>query len=272
MTYFGFLAIFLGIPILILVGATVYDYRIRGRAYPSHFNGYNALLILGIHLLIALIYTTPWDNYLVATSVWWYDPALVTGITIGYVPIEEYTFFIVQPIFTGLWVLFWMRRNREPSHSWRAAGVRWGAVALGAVLWFASLVILVSGWKPGTYLALIGIWALIPILVQFIFGADILWRHRRLVALGILPTTLYLAAADTLAIQSGTWTIDPAQSLPILLGGVLPIEEFIFFFVTNVLIVFGLTLVLAAESQVRLQEVVGWLNRFRQAPPSPTDA
>ena len=23
------------------------------------------------------VYTTPWDNYLVATNVWWYDPALV---------------------------------------------------------------------------------------------------------------------------------------------------------------------------------------------------
>ena len=35
-----------------------------------------ALIVL---VLIAVIYTTPWDNYLVATEVWWYDPASVTG-------------------------------------------------------------------------------------------------------------------------------------------------------------------------------------------------
>ena len=36
--------------------------------------------------MIAVVYTTHWDNYLVATRVWWYDPALVSGIgVINYV-------------------------------------------------------------------------------------------------------------------------------------------------------------------------------------------
>jgi lycopene cyclase domain-containing protein len=59
--------------------------------------------------VIAVVYTTPWDNYLVATGVWWYDPQLVTGLVLGWVPIEEYTFFIVQPILAGLWLLMLMR-------------------------------------------------------------------------------------------------------------------------------------------------------------------
>ena len=60
--------------------------------------------------IIALLYTTPWDNYLVATGVWWYDPALVTGLTLGWVPIEEYTFFILQTLLAGLWLAFLARR------------------------------------------------------------------------------------------------------------------------------------------------------------------
>lgn len=73
--------------------------------------------------------------------------------------------------------------------------------------------------------------------------------------------TLYLAFADSLAIGDGTWAIDPAQSLGIFIGSALPIEEFIFFLLTNTLLVFGITLVLARESQTRLrEELIPWAN------------
>lgn len=254
MTYFGFLAIFLGIPILILAGWTWWDRR-NGRSMPSHFPNYSPWLVLGVHVLIALVYTTPWDNYLVATRVWWYDPALVTGIVIGWVPIEEYTFFLVQPVFTGLWLLWWMRRLPRPESEgeWANHDLRRKTVIGGGLIWAVMVAILLSGWGPGTYLALELGWALPPIMLQFYFGADILWRHRRLVAAALIPATLYLAFADALAIQSGTWTINPEKSLHWLIGGVLPLEEFIFFLITNTLIVFGMTLALAAESKDRLQ-------------------
>ena len=68
-------------------------------------------IAIGIHILLALIYTTPWDNYLVATGVWYYNPQLVTGIVFGYVPIEEYTFFVLETLFAGLWWWFLARRQ-----------------------------------------------------------------------------------------------------------------------------------------------------------------
>ena len=89
-------------------------------------------------------------------------------------------------------------------------------------------------------------------MLQLAFGADILWRHRRLVLLAWLPTILYLSAADAVAIGAGTWTIDPAQSLNIFLGGILPVEELLFFGLTNALLTFGMVLVLARQSQERL--------------------
>ncbi|MEJ2750438.1 MAG: lycopene cyclase domain-containing protein, partial [Anaerolineae bacterium] len=91
MTYFGFLLRFLLIPIVILLGLLVWD-RWRGRETAVSLRAWPVSWAIGLHILVALIYTTPWDNYLVATNVWWYDPALVTGITLGWVPIEEYTF------------------------------------------------------------------------------------------------------------------------------------------------------------------------------------
>ena len=60
-----------------------------------------ALKWLGVVLLLAFAYTTPWDNYLVFREVWGYPPGRVLA-TIGYVPVEEYAFFLLQPIMTGL--------------------------------------------------------------------------------------------------------------------------------------------------------------------------
>ena len=255
MTYFGFLLRFLVIPIVILAVVAYIDQR-RGRQIPARLHYWPMWAAVALHVVVAVVYTTPWDNYLVATGVWTYDPKLVTGIVLGWVPIEEYTFFVVQTIMAGLWIVFLMRRlpleGDLPAldRRWRIAPV----VLLG-VIWVASVIILASGWQPGVYLGLVLVWALPPIMLQFGFGGDILRRYGRLVLLSIASLTLYLSVADFLAIGSGTWEINPAQSLHWLVGGVLPVEEILFFLVTNTLIVLGVVLVVAQESHARYGEL-----------------
>jgi lycopene cyclase domain-containing protein len=261
MTYFGFLARFVVIPLVLVGGMTLYG-RWRGKVLPERFGGFPAWLALALHVLVALVYTTPWDNYLVATRVWWYDPQLVTGITIGWVPIEEYTFFVLQTLLTGLWLLWLARRVPVPDRPLRP-NLRWTSASVVGVIWLVSAILFLSGWKPGVYLTIQLAWALPPIIFQLAFGADILWRYRELVLLTLVPATLYLGGVDAIAIDAGTWTIDPAQSLEIYLGGVLPLEEFIFFLVTNTLLAFGMTLVLVQESQERTPEgVQDWIGRI----------
>ena len=262
------MAIFLGIPIAILSVITIIDFQ-RGRWQPASLNTYPAWGVLLGLCIVAFVYTTPWDNYLVATSVWWYDIELVNGLVIGWVPIEEYTFFLVQPVMTTLFLLLLMRYL--PVNLNRADNMQMRRTATIAVVifWVIMTILLVSSlhtqaFDPVTYLSLELSWALIPIIIQMAFGADILWRHRLQVVTAIVVTTLYLSWADALAIESGTWTIDPAQSLNIFLGGVLPIEEFVFFFLTNTLVVFGMTLVLAEE---RLPRAVAMLDRLAVARP-----
>lgn len=257
MTYFGFLLCFVLLPIAILLVVALWEGR-RGRRRPGSLRAWPVWAAIALHMLIALLYTTPWDNYLVATGVWWYDPALVSGIVFGWVPIEEYTFFILQPVLTGLWLLFLARRlplGDGPAAPAPRLLRRRLPAALG-VIWGAAAFALLAGVQPATYLALILLWALPPMALQLAFGADILWRYRRLVLLALLTATLYLSAADSLAIgRWGTWTIDPAQSLPLLLGGVLPLEEFIFFFVTSALLTCGIVLVWAEASHARLARI-----------------
>lgn len=261
MTYFAVLATFIGPPLVVLMALAWIDARSSsGRRRPMlHREGG---IILLAHVVIALVYTTPWDNYLVATNVWWYDEALVTGVTLGYVPIEEYVFFIVQTLLTGLWLLalrrYLFRTEHAPAPN---NAVRRRVFPVVMVAWIASMILLFSGWKPGTYLALELSWALLPVLLQVGFGADILWARRGVVLAGILPVTLYLSIADAIAIESGTWTIDPAQSTGIMVGGVLPVEEVLFFFLTNTLIVLGMTLMLSPTSQQRART---WINVVRQ--------
>lgn len=261
MTYFSFLIFFLVIPIIVLAIITLVDRR-RGVELPASMRNWPAWAAISLHVVVALLYTTLWDNYLVATKVWWYDPDLVTGITLWWVPIEEYTFFILQPLMAGLWLLSLarhMKRIISPGEflSWlRVAGP-----GLFIILWLASAAILINGWKPGTYLALELVWALPPIGLQLAFGADILWRYRRLVLLTIISLTLYLSAADALAITLGTWTINPAKSLDLLLAGLLPIEEFLFFVLTNTLITFGIVLVMNDDSHARFGDIRRRLSR-----------
>jgi lycopene cyclase domain-containing protein len=202
---------------------------------------------------IALVYTTPWDNYLVATRVWWYEPALVTGLTLGWVPIEEYTFFVVQTLMAGLWLLAWMRRLPAPPAPFvPRSRLRWGVTIGAGLVWVVWLVLLLLGWTQGRYMALLLVWFLPPVLLQLGFGADILWHHRRLVLASLLPPFLYLCLVDGLAIASGTWTINPLNTMGLDLLHTLPLEEIVFFWMTSVVIAFGMVLMLACESHERV--------------------
>jgi lycopene cyclase domain-containing protein len=255
MSYFGFLAIFLGIPIILLSLLTIVDYQ-RGKWSPASLSAFPAWKVMLALCLVAFVYTSPWDNYLVATRVWWYDINLVSGIVFGWVPIEEYTFFILQPIMTSLLFLLLIRYLPSSKQAADSKTIRFGATVFALIL-FVVFAILLSlsfindAFQPATYLSLELTWALIPIILQFAFGADILWRHGKAIFLAIAISTIYLSWADALAIGAGTWAINPEQSLNFLLFGVLPIEEFVFFLITNILVVFGMTLVLAQESKVR---------------------
>jgi lycopene cyclase domain-containing protein len=234
MTYFGFLCQFLVVPLAILLIITLIDSR-RGQTVRGFLNG-RAIWMAIACMLIAIIYTTPWDNYLVATGVWYYNPNLISGLILGWVPIEEYIFFVLETILTGLWWWFLARRLKRPREFKRERNIRIFSTAILGAIWLGAAYILISSWKPGTYLSLILVWALPAIMLQIAYGADILWHHRKLVTLVILPVFLYFGSR-LLAISSGTWTIDAPQSLGIIIGA-LPVEEAVFLS-TVILIGFG---------------------------------
>ncbi len=255
MTYAAFLLQFLVVPITIL-GALAYRNRHQSPTATLKRGLLSPPLALTALIVIAVVYTTPWDNHLVASGVWNYDPALVAGITLGWVPLEEYLFFILQPLLTGLGLLLLARRVYSVTPFRPDVDRRIVSALVVGIVWLLAVVLLLISWKPGRYLSLELAWALPPIVLQLAVGADILWHHRRVVFPAIAAATFYLCVVDMLAIHSGTWTINPEFSLGVLFGGVLPIEEVVFFLVTNTLLVFGLTLALTNASLNRLHS---WL-------------
>ncbi len=254
MSYGAFLGLYLLPPIVTLLAAAV-----RWRPAPPVRELAAGIAVLA---LIAVVYTTPWDNYLVASGTWTYPEERTWGIRLGWVPLEEYAFFVLQSVMTGLWVGL-LLRSRAPggaAGNGRAARAAGGGALLGGAAAGAAMV---AGPESLRYLGLILAWALPPLALQAGFGADILLRRWRTVLPGFAVPTVYLAAADTIAIGAGTWHITERTSTGVFLPGGLPIEEFVFFLVTNLLLTFGLTLFLVPEGRERARAVFGMVRPAR---------
>ena len=275
MTYFGFLLRFVFIPIIIFLAIAWWDER-RGKQIRNFRNGRAVWAAIGVHILLAVVYTTPWDNYLVATGVWYYNPQLVTGLVIGFVPIEEYTFFVVETILAGLWWWFLARRiSPLPAGEGDPKGRVRENFQPNKILIYVSTCVLLSIWLIFTYLFFFGapkwtyisitlFWALPAILPQFLFGADILWHYRKLVFWAIMVPGTYLSLMDVLALKETTWAISPSQTTGILFFGILPLEEVVFFFITNIMLTFGVTLLLANVSQERFAGMKSQLQAWKE--------
>ena len=206
--------------------------------------------MLGLIMGIAFLYTTPWDNYLVYREVWTYPPGAVLA-TIGYVPVEEYAFFLLQPVLTGLFLFVLMRTGafsaryaENESASRRAGAAFWGLVAV------AGVAMLLAGGH-GLYAGLILSWAPPVIAALWGLGGHTVWAWRRLYAVAVAIPTLYLWYADRTAIGLGIWDITDATRTGVEPFG-LPIEEAAFFLLTNVLVVHGLIMLLLTRPGERL--------------------
>lgn len=103
-----------------------------------------------------------------------------------------------------------------------------------------------------TYLALELLWALPVLALQLAVGHPELWRRRRAWLLATLIPTLYLCVADRVALGNGIWQIAPGRSTGVAIWG-LPVEEAVFFLVTNLMVVQALILFCSPETLARVR-------------------
>lgn len=233
MSYLLFHLIFL-IPPIVLMGATL--------PHPlQEMGGRRAQYALPLIALVAFTYTAPWDNYLVAREVWWYGTEHVLA-TVGYVPVEEYLFFLLQPILTGLFFFQYLGRWREASEM-SSSMASWTGFCIFGGLTVFGILLLLTGWKEASYMGLVLTWASPLLAGMWLYDGETLAAHRKTLLYTVGFPTVYLWVADATAITAGIWTISDEFTLGLRFLN-LPLEEATFFLLTNLLVVKGILLLL----------------------------
>ena len=207
MTYLSFLLYFVVLPALLLLGLAVCCSR--NVLDPRHWAG------TAILAAIAILWTTPWDNAIVQRGVWTYGSERVIG-TLGVVPIEEYAFMLLLPVFNAIVLVLLGIGPQVGASAWRRPQRRarlWVALGSGLLL---TIGIALLFWEPGLYLGAI-------------------------LSTGTLLPTAYFSLVDAYAIHDGIWTISEPTRTGIELFG-LPVEEALFFGIVSLLVVQGLVL------------------------------
>lgn len=191
---------------------------------------------------LALIYTTPWDNYIIYHKAWWYRRDAVIG-TIGYVPIEEYLFFIIQTILTALWTTCCSRWSLnslylQQSNSLKLHSIRYVTITI-------LIIFIIIGWKnaiPATktfYMGSIAWWTLLVVVFLWYVSGSYVCKRFKVTLISVLVPSVYLCYVDLIALRARVWHINEATSLEIFPVDELPIEEITFFFMTNIIVGLG---------------------------------
>ena len=233
MSYLAFLLLWVVAPTCVLF------LHLKERAHlKSHLQWHwigSALLAL-----IALLWTTPWDNFIVAQGIWSYKAERVIGV-MGYVPVEEYLFFILMPLFNStLFATLLLRGLKvESTRRERQLGSRCIVLMVGILLMILAASL--AKQERFTYLSFTLLWFVPPLVLQWFFDPRVLLQKLRLIIVATILPTLYFSFADAFAIADEIWSIQQMTRTGWELGH-LPLEETFFFFITSLLLAQGLIL------------------------------
>jgi len=103
-------------------------------------------------------------------------------------------------------------------------------------------------WVPGpwTYAVHLLLWMLPVLFLQWAIGGRVLLRNWRTIVWPAFIVGTYLILTDMVAVAQGIWYFDENLILGFNPGGV-PIEEWVFFYLTAVLVAQSLILFLPAR-------------------------
>lgn len=260
MTYETFLIVFLVPALAILITGIVLSAR---REPPANWwtPGIGLLLALAVS---ALLYTTPWDSWLIRDSMWSYSRGRVMDSLWG-VPAEEFAFMVGQTLITGLWTLLLIRHSDSrtdrvsqlPDRARLVArhfGSRIRLRMVTACCWLAAAAIALvaaAATTHASYLAAILAWFGLPLAIESLTGADVLQKWGWLRAAAVAVPTAYLWIADRAAILQHTWRISMTHTLDLRPAG-LPVEEALFFLLVNIVVANAVLLATSPVMQARL--------------------
>jgi putative membrane protein len=194
----------------------------------------------GLVLLAVMVFTTPWDNLAAKWGIWGF-PREKYSLRIGYLPVEEYAFFLLQSanVMLAVRALFHFYPDWQIGLETNVG--KWTVICLAASLIPWSFVAIQLRWLrkhkgPRVNYAIHLAWFLPVIYAQWVLAPPLFWNHAGLLALVTVAFGVYYTLADLAAVKAGTWFFDEKQITGVKLGGVLPWEEIAFFFLTSLLV------------------------------------
>jgi lycopene cyclase domain-containing protein len=240
MTYLRFHFIF-NLPVLIILAACT------GTVPWTH----GEILALALVLAAVMLFTTAWDNLAAKWGIWGF-PREKYSLRLGYLPIEEYAFFLLQ----SLNVMLAVRALFHFMPDWEGGAEtdigKWTLICLGASVIPWAIITIQFRWLRKRFGACVNYaihlaWFLPVIYVQWVVAPWMFWDHAGLLALVTGAFGVYYTLADLAAVRAGTWFFDEKQITGVKLGGILPWEEIAFFFLTSLLVAQSYLLLLPSD-------------------------
>jgi putative membrane protein len=227
-TYWGFHLRF-NLPVLLLLAVVA----------PERTWHPQALGVLAGLLVVVMVFTSPWDNWAARCGIWGFAEGKYWR-KVGYLPVEEYAFFIIQSLEAVLLAavaLTLLGPFHTPDHPW-SGSLQAVVLAAGALLWAG-----IGWWGRGIgrdssahYAWHLFYWFIPVIAAQWVIGWPILVERWPVLLLVTLVLGTYLSVADWVAIRHGIWYFDKRQTTGWNIGSSMPWEEAAFFYLTSLLV------------------------------------
>lgn len=191
----------------------------------------------GLVLFAVMVFTSPWDNWAVAKGIWGF-PRERFSLQIGWLPIEEYAFFVIQTVNVMLSTRLLLhlfpqiRSHVVTEFSLANVSVTGGFLIGWAMLWFwvKRLPLRFQYTRHLLY------WFMPVIILQWFLAGSLFLSHAALIFGITFFWGSYYTWADWKAVKAGVWHFDEKQITGIKWRRILPIEEIAFFYLTSWLV------------------------------------
>ena len=205
----------------------------------------------GLVLLAVMIFTSPWDNLAAKWGIWGF-PRAKYSVRIGYLPVEEYAFFLLQSanVMLAVRACFHFVPDWQTGQETGLGIITLICLAASVIPWIfiaINLRRLRRKAGPRVNYAVHLAWFLPVIYTQWVLAPFLFFEHLSLLLLTTVAFGVYYTLADLAAVRAGTWFFDEKQITGVKLGGVLPWEEIAFFFLTSLLVAQSYLLLLPSD-------------------------
>jgi len=257
MTFLRFL-LFLAVPILGLLW-------IQRKTMKTNY----LLTVLAV-AFGSVIYTAPWDNWLIIHHVWWFDWNRCLGIAVGALPIEELCFYVLIVCLGGFWTSFLYEKMKPDfGAAPRRPMLKYGAAAVVSTIWVADAIYLAyytSAYPTAVFFAQCLIITLPALIVQLVVCGDLIWHRRKFALMATIPVGLWLTVtAGTSTFGTDMWTVNPLYSF-YRIPGLLPVEMLLFYQLAAALMVLPATTLVQIDTEY-FREPLEWLQALARRHP-----